>query len=142
VLAQVGTVEDVTVQLVDPNGVVREVHLRLTEKWCATSWRPALQCPRCRAPAVVLRVQGAQVLCARCRPARTAHHLRKNCQAWRDEGAIADKLVRSVLSRKGTSSSSRVARRLKATSLARAQLVSEQALHLAGTVDRARLSKS
>lgn len=137
VLAQVGVVDELTVRLVDLNGESREVHLRMTEKWSATSWRPALECPQCQAPAAVLRVQGEQVLCARCRPAHTAHHLNKNCRTWRDEGAIADRLVRSVLLGKGISSNSRLARQLEVRSLARIELVGEQALHLVRTIDRA-----
>jgi ribosomal protein S27AE len=123
--------------VLDEAGVEGQVHLGFTEKW-GGSWQRQLQCPRCSRPARVLAVHDGVAACGRCTPRQTAHHKHKNSRAWREEGSLADEIVRTVLrgaSSAGSSSVKRLANRLKARSAARCAVAHEGATRLIRAVD-------
>ncbi len=137
VVRQVSDAEQVAVNVLDRRGLERQVHLRFTEKW-GGSWQRLLECPLCRRPARVLAVHDDSAACGRCRPRATAHHRHKNALAWRQEGALADEISRTVLrgtSTRGSSSTKGLARRLKKRTLAQSTQVHDEALRLIRAVD-------
>lgn len=141
VLLQVGAIEELTVRMIDAAGVEREVHVRMTQKWGASSWRPALQCLRCHRAAAVLHLEGEQTVCGRCTRVRSNHHRFKNCHAWASGDKMADAVARLALrGRSDGASQARLKRlggQLKRRTLAEASIAVEAAERLALSVDKA-----
>jgi hypothetical protein len=138
VVAQIGDARYFIVRMTDTLGTPREIHLELTEKW-GGSWRWELQCPGCLGPARVLHVNRDAALCRRCSPRLSPHQRHKRAGAWAAEGAIADRLIRTLL--QGTSSTPRVrklAQQLKLNSLRRAAHVIERAESMVRAADALR----
>lgn len=140
VASQIGAAEQFVVHVVDTAGVEQELPLEVARKWCG-GWSRQLRCPVCGDPARVLSLAGNTAGCGRCLPRSTKHHTHKNSRAWRDEGALVDRLLRTLLRKRGAApaANARLARRAAARALARAATASELASSFTDAIDKAGL---
>jgi len=138
-LAEAGDAEEFDVLVLDESGNESCVRLKYTEKFGATSWRKELQCQRCGGPARVLRIAHGLARCRQCFPVPTQHHRHKNATHWKEEGALADSIVRSISKSESTKkvrrARQRLAARLTRNALSNASRVIEQATRFVYMVD-------
>jgi hypothetical protein len=97
IIAHVGDMDRIGVRVIDEAGQEQLITVTFGQKWGATGWRRELQCAACISTARVLHVAGGRAVCCKCWPVLTSHHRHKNAVAWQSEGAVLDKIIRSVL---------------------------------------------
>jgi hypothetical protein len=134
VLPQVGDAEELVVRVVNLAGMEQAVQVRRTQRWGATSWRPALQCARCHGAATVLHLEDERAVCGRCVRLRSVHHRLKNCRAWTEGHMTADAIVRLALRSRHPGPRSRQTQRLAGRLERETFAIAATAIELAGAL--------
>lgn len=135
---QIGDARAFDVHAIDAQGSVVHLSLRTTEKWGGNGWQQALECPVCASPARVLTVVESVAACRQCQRLSTRRDCRKNTLDWKQNGALADNLFRSLLKpgRQVTPALRAMARQLHRRSLTAADSVLVTASRAIATVDK------